>query len=397
VGTDYYHSCTGLGKNPDAVSFQQGGVKARLMQIYRFLIKNPISLLIVILLISGIFVAYLQHQNGIAIALTTSTILTFVLLYLYSRHNKPQAKPSLNDLEHHKEQLEKSIHEHKSALDKKNEELEQVEQNLKEVQHQLMIQEKMASVGLLAAGIAHEIKNPLNFINNFSDMTVELMDELKEELVKPLESVNDETKQVVNSIIEDIVTNCKKINEHGKRAESIIKNMLIQARTSEVEKSLIDINSLLEEYLNLSYHGMRAQNNQLNIKIEKNLDKTIQPILADQQSIGRVFLNIINNGLYAANEKSKVKNVDFMPTITILTSQDENNVIIKIKDNGNGIPESIRAKIFEPFFTTKPAGQGTGLGLPICYDIVVTEHNGKLEIESTPGEFTEFIITLPKK
>jgi len=173
--------------------------------------------------------------------------------------------------------------------------------------------------------------------------------------------------------------------------------MLIQARTSEVEKSLIDINSLLEEYLNLSYHGMRAQNNQLNIKIEKNLDKTIQPILADQQSIGRVFLNIINNGLYAANEKSKVKNVDFMPTITILTSQDENNVIIKIKDNGNGIPESIRAKIFEPFFTTKPAGQGTGLGLPICYDIVVTEHNGKLEIESTPGEFTEFIITLPKK
>jgi len=319
------------------------------------------------------------------------------LLYLYSRHNKPQAKPSLNDLEHHKEQLEKSIHEHKSALDKKNEELEQVEQNLKEVQHQLMIQEKMASVGLLAAGIAHEIKNPLNFINNFSDMTVELMDELKEELVKPLESVNDETKQVVNSIIEDIVTNCKKINEHGKRAESIIKNMLIQARTSEVEKSLIDINSLLEEYLNLSYHGMRAQNNQLNIKIEKNLDKTIQPILADQQSIGRVFLNIINNGLYAANEKSKVKNVDFMPTITILTSQDENNVIIKIKDNGNGIPESIRAKIFEPFFTTKPAGQGTGLGLPICYDIVVTEHNGKLEIESTPGEFTEFIITLPKK
>lgn len=397
MGTDYYHSCTGLGKNPDAVSFQQGGVKARLMQIYRFLIKNPISLLIVILLISGIFVAYLQHQNGIAIALTTSTILTFVLLYLYSRHNKPLAKPSLNDLEHHKERLEKSIHEHKSALDKKNEELEQVEQNLKEVQHQLMIQEKMASVGLLAAGIAHEIKNPLNFINNFSDMTVELMDELKEELVKPLESVNDETKQVVNSIIEDIVTNCKKINEHGKRAESIIKNMLIQARTSEVEKSLIDINSLLEEYLNLSYHGMRAQNNQLNIKIEKNLDKTIQPIMADQQSIGRVFLNIINNGLYAANEKSKEKNGDFMPTITILTSQDENNVIIKIKDNGNGIPESIRAKIFEPFFTTKPAGQGTGLGLPICYDIVVTEHSGKLEIESTPGEFTEFIITLPKK
>lgn len=286
--------------------------------------------------------------------------------------------------------------EKKSPTEQENPEIEKIEQHLKEVQQQLMIQEKMASVGLLAAGIAHEIKNPLNFINNFSDMTVELMDELKEELKTPLEGASDETKQAVNSIIEDIVTNCKKINEHGKRAESIIKNMLIQARTSEVEKTLLDANALLEEYLNLSYHGMRAQNNQLNVKIEKYLDKNIKPILVNQQSIGRVFLNIINNALYAANEKSK-KGGDFMPTITISTAQNDQSVIIKIKDNGNGIPENIRTKIFQPFFTTKPAGQGTGLGLPICYDIVVNEHSGKLEVESTPGEFTEFIITLPKK
>jgi signal transduction histidine kinase len=259
-----------------------------------------------------------------------------------------------------------------------------------------MIQEKLASVGMLTAGIAHEIKNPLNFINNFADMTVELLDELKEELEKPLENAPEETKQAVNSTIDDIVINCKKINEHGKRAESIIKNMLIQARTSDVEKAPLDINALLEEYLNLAYHGMRAQHNKLNVKIDKNIDKSILPVMVDQQSIGRVFLNIINNGLYAANDKAEKINGDFMPTITITSEQDENNVTVKIKDNGNGIPEHIRAKIFEPFFTTKPAGQGTGLGLSICYDIVVSEHGGSLDVVSSPGEYTEFIIKLPK-
>lgn len=378
------------------MSLQQGGVKTRLMQIYRFLIKNPVSLLIILGFIGGIIIAGYQHEIGIAITIAISVLLALILLYLYSIHAKPNTH-SLSDLETQKEQLEKSINEHKSQLNKKSEELVKIEENLKDIQQQLILQEKLASVGMLAAGIAHEIKNPLNFINNFSDMTVELMDELKEELVKPLEGVNDETKQTVNSIIEDIVTNCKKINEHGKRAESIIKNMLIQARTSEVEKGPVDINALLEEYLNLSYHGMRAQNNQLNVKIEKHLDKNIKPIIADQQSIGRVFLNIINNGLYAANEKSKNNDSSFMPTITIATEQDDHYIIIKIKDNGNGIPEDLRAKIFEPFFTTKPAGQGTGLGLPICYDIVVTEHSGKLDVVSTPGEFTEFIIMLPKK
>ncbi len=270
------------------------------------------------------------------------------------------------------------------------------EQSLKETQTQLMLQEKLASVGMLAAGIAHEIKNPLNFINNFADMTVELLQELKDEIEKPIENADKETKEAINSTIEDIVVNCKKINEHGKRAESIIKNMLIQSRTSEVEKAPLDVNALLEEYLNLSYHGMRAQNNKTNVKIEKNIDQSIKPITVNQQSIGRVFLNIINNGLYAANEKAEKAEPTFMPTISITTLQDEQFVIIKIKDNGNGIPDSVKQKIFEPFFTTKPAGQGTGLGLPICYDIVVKEHNGQLDVNSIPGEFTEFIIKLPK-
>lgn len=283
-----------------------------------------------------------------------------------------------------------------SSLAQDHTKLTLCEQNLKETQTQLMLQEKLASVGMLAAGIAHEIKNPLNFINNFADMTVELLQELKDEIEKPIENADKETKEAINSTIEDIVVNCKKINEHGKRAESIIKNMLIQSRTSEVEKAPLDVNALLEEYLNLSYHGMRAQNNKTNVKIEKNIDQSIKPITVNQQSIGRVFLNIINNGLYAANEKAEKAEPTFMPTISITTLQDEQFVIIKIKDNGNGIPDSVKQKIFEPFFTTKPAGQGTGLGLPICYDIVVKEHNGQLDVNSIPGEFTEFIIKLPK-
>jgi len=177
--------------------------------------------------------------------------------------------------------------------------------------------------------------------------------------------------------------------------------MLMQSGTTHVEKTPTNVNALLEEYLNLAYHGMRAQNNRFNAKFEKKLETTLDKITISPQSMGRVFLNIINNGLYAANEKAELSSVkllhpDFMPTITISSEQNENYVILKIKDNGNGIPERLQAKIFEPFFTTKPAGQGTGLGLPICYDIVVKEHGGKLEINSQLGEFTEFIIMLPK-
>jgi signal transduction histidine kinase len=191
--------------------------------------------------------------------------------------------------------------------------------------------------------------------------------------------------------------NCEKINEHGKRAASIIQNMLIHARTSKVDKSDIDINSLLEEYLNLAYHGMRAQNSAFNAKFEKNLDKNLGKINANQQSLGRVFLNIINNGLYAANEKAQKINKDFIAMITITTSQSDKEVLIKIKDNGNGMPLEVQKKIFEPFFTTKPVGQGTGLGLPICYDIVVNELQGKLDVVSKEGEYTEFTITIPKE
>ncbi|MBS0286055.1 MAG: hypothetical protein JSR17_02080 [Proteobacteria bacterium] len=354
------------------------------MKLFGFLKQNLIALLILILFISGIAVAFYLQQTILALGLVGALILALGLVMLALCSSQEQAPATIEKAPSPKE------------TDDKAQALFLCEQNLKDVQQQLVIQEKLASVGMLAAGIAHEIKNPLNFINNFADMTVELLDELKAEIDKPLQTTDEETKQAVNSIIEDIVVNCKKINEHGKRAESIIKNMLIQARSSEVEKAPLDVNALLEEYLNLSYHGMRAQNNKVNVKIEKFLDKTIKPLTVDQQSIGRVFLNIINNGLYAANEKAQTADPSFMPTISIASEQDETFVTIKIKDNGNGIPESIRQKIFEPFFTTKPAGQGTGLGLPICYDIVVKEHQGKLEVNSVSGQFTEFIIKLPK-
>lgn len=278
---------------------------------------------------------------------------------------------------------------------------EKIEQELKEAYLQIDAQEKLASVGILSAGIAHEIKNPLNFINNFSDTTVEIVNELKEALDKLLEKADPKEKENILGLAQDIADNCLKMQTHGKRAESIIKNMLIQARTSYVEKEPVDVNALLDEFVALAYHGMRAQDSNFNAKIEKLLDPKLPKITVSPQSVGRVFLNLINNALYAINERAQIlkkedPNSNYMPTITINSTQTDQDVIIKIRDNGEGIPKEIQPKIFERFFTTKPAGHGTGLGLPICYDIVVTEHDGKLSVDSIPHEFTEFTIQLPK-
>lgn len=258
-------------------------------------------------------------------------------------------------------------------------------------------QEKMAAIGLLTAGIAHEIKNPLNFINNFSKLDIELLSELKAEIEQL--TIPAQSKEFINDLIKDIQTNCEKIQEHGARAESTVQMMLLQAKQKNTpDKETISINKILEEYANLAYHGMRATNTNMNAKFEKNLDKTLPPIKAFPQSIGRVFLNIINNGLYATNQKKDTlaQDTEFMPTITLTTKNDANSIIIKIKDNGIGILESELKKIFEPLFSTKAAGQGTGLGLTICQDIIVKEHDGELKVNSIPGEYTEFTIILPK-
>jgi signal transduction histidine kinase len=262
---------------------------------------------------------------------------------------------------------------------------------LKSAQTQLIHSEKMASLGELTAGIAHEIKNPLNFVNNFSDLSRELIDELKDELQK---NNNEE----VLIILEDLKQNLDKINQHGKRADSIVKGMLLHSRGTSGEKTSTDINDLLEQYVNLAYHGMRAQNTEFNISIDRDYDKTLEKINVIPQDLSRAFLNIINNACYAAYDKKK-KSIDnnFSPTLKVSTKNLNDKVEIRIGDNGNGIPENIIDKIFQPFFTTKPTGEGTGLGLSLSYDIVTKVNGGEIKLESEEGKYTEFIIELPKQ
>ena len=259
---------------------------------------------------------------------------------------------------------------------------------LKSAQAQLIHSEKMASLGELTAGIAHEIKNPLNFVNNFSEISGELINEIKEELDK-----ND--KDEVLAILNDLKQNLEKINQHGKRADSIVKGMLLHSRGTSGEKTLTDINDLLEQYVTLAYHGLRAQDKEFNITIEKKYDRTLDKINVIPQDISRVFLNIINNACYAAYDKKKKGENNFSPTLKVSTKNLKDKVEIRISDNGNGIPSDILDKIFQPFFTTKPTGEGTGLGLSLSYDIVTKMHGGELKVETKINKGSEFIIQLP--
>ncbi len=267
---------------------------------------------------------------------------------------------------------------------------------LKEAQAQLIQAEKMASLGQLTAGIAHEIKNPLNFINNFSELSIELSKELLEEIENHSDKFDKKSMDYIKDILKDIDHNVVKINEHGRRADSIVKGMLLHSRGKSGEKQKTNINDLLHEYLNLAYHGFRAQDSSFNIKMETNYDTTLELIDVVPQNVSRVFLNIINNGCYSVNEKKKEKKDSFDPCIKVATKNLGDKVEIRIKDNGKGIPPEILDKVFNPFFTTKPTGKGTGLGLSLSYDIIVQEHKGELIVNSEPGEFAEFIITIPK-
>ncbi len=270
-------------------------------------------------------------------------------------------------------------------------EIEKAYTELKSAQAQLIHSEKMASLGELTAGIAHEIKNPLNFINNFSEISTELLDEMQTEL-----NNNGNSSEGVKEIVGNLKQNLEKINQHGKRADSIVKGMLLHSRGTSGEKSLTDINDLLDQYVNLAYHGMRAQNKDFNITIEKDYDNTLEKLSVVPQDISRVFLNLVNNACYAAYDKKKKSGNDSPPVLKVSTRNLKGKVEIRIKDNGMGIPEDVRDKLFNPFFTTKPTGEGTGLGLSLSYDIVVKQHNGEIKFETEEGKYTEFIITLPK-
>ena len=264
---------------------------------------------------------------------------------------------------------------------------------LKSTQDKLVTQSKLAALGALTAGIAHEIKNPLNFVNNFASLNVELAEEVVEEIGK-LE-LKQETAAELESILKTLKENSEKIREHGRRADSIVKSMLQHSRTGTGEKQPTDINTLLEEAVNLTYHGMRAQDNRFNIKIESDLDKTIDKIGVIPQDISRVFLNLIGNACYETNRKKQISDSEYLPSIAVSTRKSGNMVEIRVRDNGDGIPAEVRDRLFTPFFTTRPAGQGTGLGLSISYDIIVQKHGGQISFRSEEGKFTEFLVGLP--
>ena len=283
-----------------------------------------------------------------------------------------------------------NLRKKQKEIENSREELKQSLDNLKSTQAQLIHAEKMASLGELTAGIAHEIQNPLNFVNNFSEVNTELISELEGELEK------GDLKEAKN-IAADISKNEEKIHHHGKRADGIVKSMLQHSRTSTNEKEPTDINVLADEYLRLSYHGLRAKYKSFNADYKLMIDDQLPKINVVSQDIGRVLLNIINNAFFAVAEKSKSSGKDFKPIVKVSTNHVNDTIQIKVVDNGNGIPMEIKEKIFQPFFTTKPTGEGTGLGLSLSYDIITKGHGGEIKVNSKEGEGTEFIIVLPIK
>ena len=276
------------------------------------------------------------------------------------------------------------LQKQKQEIDIQKAKVEQTLHELKTTQSQLIQSEKMASLGELTAGIAHEIQNPLNFVNNFSEVNTELIDELQQEVDK---GNYDEVK----AIAKDIKDNEQKINHHGKRADAIVKGMLQHSQSRKGQKEPTDINALCDEYLRLSYHGLRAKDKSFNATIKTDFDATIEKINIIPQDIGRVLLNLYNNAFYAVNEKIQMNIRDYQPAVSVSTKKTNDKVEIRVGDNGNGIPQNIVDKIFQPFFTTKPTGQGTGLGLSLSYDIIKA-HGGEIKAETKEGEGSEFTI-----
>jgi signal transduction histidine kinase len=254
----------------------------------------------------------------------------------------------------------------------------------------------MASLGELTAGIAHEIQNPLNFVNNFAEVSAELVDELATALAPA--PLDEDIRTEVDELTGMIKANLEKVVQHGRRADSIVKNMLLHSREGTGERRSVDLNATAEESLNLAYHGARAEKPNFNVTLKTELDPTVGSIVIYPQEFVRVLLNLISNGFYAAHKRKSQDGEDpsFEPTLTLSTKGYPDRVEIRVRDNGTGIPQEIKEKMFNPFFTTKPAGEGTGLGLSLSYDIVVKQHGGTIEVDTKPGEFTEFTIALPR-
>ena len=300
-----------------------------------------------------------EFQNKLLIYMSLSIILIIAIIALFFYRNNKQQKKS-------------------------NKKIEKAYSELKSTQAQLIQSEKMASLGELTAGIAHEIQNPLNFVNNFSEVNKELIDELK----------NENSIDEIKAIAEDIKQNSEKILFHGKRADSIVKGMMQHSQLNTGQKEPTNINALADEYLRLSYHGIRAKDKSFNATIKTDFDNSLGKVNIIPQDIGRVLLNLYNNAFYAVNEKAKLSDISYQPSVSVKTKSKENSVLITVSDNGNGIPQNIVDKIFQPFFTTKPTGQGTGLGLSLSYDIIKA-HGGEIKVETKENEQTTFIVILP--
>jgi signal transduction histidine kinase len=321
--------------------------------------------------------------------LSAGTIWSFVYirssqLIKEKRMLEQKVRIRTNEVIQQKEEIEAQ----RDDLEKQRNNLKKTVNELKSTQTQLIQSEKMASLGELTAGIAHEIQNPLNFVNNFSEVNHEMIGELEEALKSG--NINDAL-----AIAADIKQNEQKINQHGKRADSIVKGMLQHSRSGSGSKEPTNVNALADEYMRLSYHGLRAKDKTFNAEMVTHFDPNLPKVDLLQQDMGRVLLNLFNNAFYAVNQKAKTAPGGYKPEVILSTSVENRQVIIKVKDNGIGIPDAIKEKIMQPFFTTKPAGEGTGLGLSLTYDMVVKGHGGSIQVNSVEGEGSEFIIQLP--
>jgi signal transduction histidine kinase len=268
-------------------------------------------------------------------------------------------------------------------------------EDLRATQDRLVQTQKLASLGQLTAGIAHEIKNPLNFVNNFSGLSGEMIEELREALADV--NLTEKKRSEITELMDTLRGNFDKVVQHGKRADAIVKNMLLHSREGSGEHRLVDINAIVEESLNLAWHGARAEKQGFDITLKRSFDPTAGEADLFPQDITRALLNLISNGFYAATQrKVEANGVDYRPTLAASTKSLGDRVEIRIRDNGTGIPPEVKEKMFNPFFTTKPAGEGTGLGLSISHDIIVKQHGGSIEVDTQPGEFTEIRVILPR-
>ena len=316
-----------------------------------------------------------RNQKNFLISTLIVLLLIIITVVMLIRNNR------------HKQKANKLLQQQKQLIEEQRDQTNKALADLQQTQKQLIHAEKMASLGELTAGIAHEIQNPLNFVNNFSEVNDELLKELNAEAGKG-------NLEEVKAIAKDIAFNSEKINHHGKRADGIVKGMLQHSRSSTGQKEPTDINALCDEYMRLAYHGLRAKDKSFNANTKTDFDDSIGKINIVPQDIGRVILNLINNAFYAVNEKQKQNIEGYEPTVSVSTRKIADKFLISVKDNGNGIPQKIVDKIFQPFFTTKPTGQGTGLGLSLSYDIVKA-HGGEIKMNTNENNGTEFIIELP--